>query len=372
MAQNKDEAPVQNLAIDPGNLRKTLQTVTVWIALLVVGEWAISKNLNFIFLLMMAWLLAIAMEPAITWLHHKGMKRGGATGLVLLGVMTSAVLFLGLFGSVLFSQASSLIQSLPNVVTSAVDWMNSSFDLQLDPTEIVDQLNVSPSQIATWASGVAGGVMGVLSSLIGGMFQLLTLMLFAFYFAAEGPKLRRMIGSWLSPKYQDVFVTAWDIATAKTGGFVVSKLVMAAVSTAAHSAFFAIIGVPYWLAMGLITGITSQFIPTVGTYLGILIPVVIVVFENPISVVWIMIFSGIYQQFENYVLSPRISRMTMDIHPAVAFGSVLLFANLFGALGALVAIPLAAALVAIIDTYGHRYELIDQLAHDADIEASSD
>lgn len=372
MAENNNSATTRFIAIEPGNLRQILRQLTIWIVLVVIGNWAIGKNLKFIFLLMMAWLLAIAMEPAITWLHARGMKRGGATGVVLIGVLTSALLFLGLFGSILFSQASSLIQSLPNVVTSAVDWLNSTFTLHLNPNEVVDQLNISPSQIATWASGVAGGVVGVLTSLIGGIFQLLTLMLFAFYFAAEGPQLRRMIGSWLSPKYQDVFVTAWDVATAKTGGFVVSKLVMAAVSTAAHATFFALIGVPYWLAMALITGITSQFIPTVGTYLGILIPIVIVIFENPLSVVWIGIFAAIYQQFENYVLSPRISRMTMDIHPAVAFGSVILFANLFGAMGALVAIPLAAAIVSIIDTYGHRYELIEQLAHDADIEPSSD
>jgi predicted PurR-regulated permease PerM len=304
------------------------------------------------------------MEPAITWFSLRGMKRGGATGIVLLLVIISGLLFLGLFGGVLFSQASSLIQSLPTIVTDVVDWMNSSFKLTLDPAKVIDQLNVSPAQMANWASGVAGGVVGFLSTLIGGIFQGLTLLLFTFYFAAEGPKLRRMIGSWLSPRYQTVFVAMWDIATAKTGGFVVSKLTMAAFSTAAHAAFFAIIGVPYWLAMGLITGITSQFIPTVGTYLGILIPVVITVFQDPISVVWIAVFAGIYQQFENYILSPRISRKTMDIHPAVAFGSVIIFANMFGAMGALVAIPLAAAIVAIVDTYGHRYELIEQLAED--------
>lgn len=372
MAEHNSQPDSILVGIEPANLRQTLRTITIWIAVVVVGEWVIAKNLDFIFLLILAWLVAIAMEPAITWLNKRGLKRGGATGIVLIALILSSLLFLGLFGGVLFSQATSLIQSLPNIVTNVVDWLNSSFKLTLDPNKIIDQLNVSPSQITTWASGVAGGLVGFLSSLLGGIFQGLTLMLFTFYFAAEGPKLRRMIGSWLSPKFQDVFVTTWDIATAKTGGFVVSKLVMAAVSATAHSAFFAIIGVPYWLAMGLITGITSQFIPTVGTYLGILIPIVVTVFQSPMSAVWIMIFAGIYQQFENYVLSPRISRITMDIHPAVAFGSVILFANLFGAMGALVAIPLAAAIVSIIDTYGHRYELIDLLADNDGIEVSGD
>jgi predicted PurR-regulated permease PerM len=365
MAQADIPKNLQSLSLDLANLRQILRIVTFWIAVVWVGEWVIAKNLSFIFLLVLAWLVAIAMEPAISFLAKRGMKRGGATGVVLLSGLFISLLFLGLFGGVLFSQASSLIQSLPDLVTNVVDWLNSSFKLTLDPNKVIDQLNVSPSQMANWASGVAGGVVGFISTLIGGIFQGLTLLLFTFYIAAEGPKLRRLIGSWLSPKFQDVFVTAWDIATAKTGGFVVSKLAMAAISATAHSAFFALIGVPYWLAMGLITGITSQFIPTVGTYLGILIPVVVTVFQNPMNAVWIIIFAGIYQQFENYVISPRISRKTMDIHPAVAFGSVILFANLFGAMGALVAIPIAAAIVAIVDTYGHRYELIDQLAIEA-------
>jgi predicted PurR-regulated permease PerM len=114
--------------------------------------------------------------------------------------------------------------------------------------------------------------------------------------------------------------------------------------------------------MGIITGITSQFIPTIGTYLGILIPVLFAVFNDPISALFVIVFATVYQQVENYLLTPRLSKITMDIHPAVAFGSVIVFANLFGAVGAIVSIPIAAALVALLDTYGKRYELIPELA----------
>jgi predicted PurR-regulated permease PerM len=112
----------------------------------------------------------------------------------------------------------------------------------------------------------------------------------------------------------------------------------------------------------LITGITSQFIPTVGTYIGVAIPVLIAVFNNPTDAILIIAFATLYQQIENYLLSPKLSKITMDIHPAIAFGSVILFANLFGAIGAIVSVPVAAALVALVDTYGKRYELIPELA----------
>ena len=141
----------------------------------------------------------------------------------------------------------------------------------------------------------------------------------------------------------------------------VSKVIMALASATAHSIFFAAIGLPYWLPLGLITGITSQFIPTIGTYLGIMIPLLFAAFTHPIDALFIAIFATVYQQFENYLLSPRLSKITMDIHPAIAFGSVIIFANLFGAIGAIVSIPLAAALVSIFNTYGMRYELIPEL-----------
>jgi predicted PurR-regulated permease PerM len=129
---------------------------------------------------------------------------------------------------------------------------------------------------------------------------------------------------------------------------------------------------PYWLPLGLITGITSQFIPTVGTYIGILIPVLFAAFSNPIDAVYIIIFALIYQQVENYLLSPRLSQLTMDIHPAVAFGSVIVFANLFGAVGAIVSVPIAAAMVALLDTYGKRNELIPELAEVAKVDSKKD
>ena len=159
---------------------------------------------------------------------------------------------------------------------------------------------------------------------------------------------------------QHVLDATWNITVKKTGGYVISKLVMALAAGTAHAIFFSIIGVPYWLALAIITGVTSQFIPTIGTYLGILIPILFVIFTDPNLALYIAIFAALYQQLENYLISPRLSKITMDIHPAIAFGSVIVFANLFGVVGAFVSVPIAAALVALFETYRKRYELISE------------
>lgn len=369
----QSDRPVNLVALDNRSLRATLRTLTLWGSLIAVSYWILTQNFGFIFLVLLSWLLAIAMDPGIKRLTDRGWRRGSATGVVLAGLLLTIALFLAAFGSILFSQAQSLVNELPSAITQIVDWINQTFTMTLDPQSIINSLNVSPSQIATWAGTVAGGVMGLLTTILGGLFQFLTILLFSFYLAADGPRLRRTIGSWLKPRAQEVFVTTWDIAVQKTGGFVASKVVMAAISSTAHGIFFAIIGLPFWLPLALITGIVSQFIPTVGTYIGIMIPILFaLISSNPMNAVWIAIFATVYQQVENYVISPRISKITMKIHPAVAFGSVIVFANLFGPMGALIAIPLAAAIVAVIETYGSRYDLIPELTEDQILDELTD
>jgi len=362
--------PVNVTGFDKASIKWVFRTIILFTAAAMLGLWVFQQNVSFILLVLLALLFAVAMEPAVSALSNRGWRRGAATGVTMLGITLVATAFLALFGGILFAQASSLISDLPNVVTDLTQWINKTFNQNLDPDTLINQLNVQPTQIANWASNFAGGFVGIITGIVGGLFQLLTLALFSFYLSADAPRIKRKIGALLNPSAQKVIVTTWDITVKKTGGFVVSKLLLALASTAAHSLFFAAIGLPYWLPLGLITGITSQFIPTIGTYLGILIPVLFAVFNSPMDAVFIIVFASVYQQIENYLLSPRLSKITMDIHPAIAFGSVIVFANLFGAIGAIVSVPVAAALVALLDTYSKRYELIPELAEAANVPAS--
>ncbi len=103
----------------------------------------------------------------------------------------------------------------------------------------------------------------------------------------------------------------------------------------------------------------SQFIPTIGTYLAGALPMLIAFTVNPWYALWVLIFVVIYQQFENYVLQPKLTSKTVDIHPAVAFGSVIAGTALLGAVGALIAIPAIATLQAFLGAYVKRYDVTD-------------
>ncbi len=347
--------------LDHASARRLVVAALSLIVVLQVSEWLFGATASFLFMLMLAWLVSIAMEPPVAALERRGVKRGMGAGIVL-GVTALAVVgFLSAFGTMFFGQLAQAVQDLPNVIDTVVRWANGAFHTNLSATAITDQLSLSPEKVASVAGSVAGGVFGIVSSIVGFVFQLVTIAVFAFYLSADAASVRRTVASWLRPERQKVFITIWDIAGAKTGGFVLSRVVLAALSAFAHVMAFWAIGVPYWMPLGLFAGITSQFIPTVGTYIGIVVPVAFAAVQQPMDCLWIIGFATVYQQIENYIIGPRISRATMDVHPAVALASVFIGAEVFGPIGALIGIPIAAALIAVIDTYGHRYELLPEL-----------
>ena len=344
--------------------RRIIITAIAIFAVYQFGLSLFSMLSGFLMLILLAWLISIAMEPAVHWFEARGYRRGLGAGLVLLGIVIFFIVFLATFGGLMFSQLSAAVESAPAVVTNIINWLNANFDLKLNPTEVVSALNLDSASITPIVSNLAGGFLTFVSSFFTFIFETLTILVFAFYLSAESPKVKRGIASWLKPNRQRIFLTVWDIAVSKTGGFVVSRVVLALISAIAHIAFFWAIGVPYWLPMGLFAGITSQFIPTIGTYLGIAIPVLFTIGDDPTDALWIVVFATVYQQLENYVLTPRVSRATMDLHPAVALASVMIGAAVFGPIGAIIGIPIVAGIIAVVDTYGQRFELITDLAVD--------
>ncbi|MEO7235870.1 MAG: AI-2E family transporter [Lapillicoccus sp.] len=360
------------VAFSAASVRKATVIVLALLVALSIGFWAFNALSSFLFILLLAWLVSIAMEPLVLGLANRGMKRGLATGLVMLGGVIVFGVLGEIFGSVFYNQLSELGAQLPNAAATLINWVNTTFHTTFDISTIAGSLQLTPEKIGSLAGTYGGGILGIFGSVVTFIFDGLTILVFAYYFSADSPRLRQTIGSWMAPRYQRVFVTVWKISVEKTGGYVISKLVLAGLSAFFHVIFFWAIDVPFWLPLGLLAGIVGQFIPTIGTYIGVALPALFTLVEKPISALWIAIFATVYQQIENYVFTPRVSRRTMDVHPAVALGSVIAGAALFGPIGALIGIPLAAVALSIINTFSARHELLPELAALEDAENGQD
>ena len=353
---------VTMIGLHPRWLRRSLVLIIIGVFAFQIIQWSWESLAHFAFLIMLAWLIAISFDPIVSWLAGKGMRRGAATAIVLISVSALALAFIGIFGQLMVSQLTMLIQNLPEFTKQVINWVNGVFNTSFDPAKLNELLNLTPQQIAQWAQQWAGGVFGVVAGAFGFAFELLTVVVFSFYLSADSPRIKRWIASSMPHERQRVFITVWDISVKKAGGFVISKLALALLSALFHCIFFAIIQIPYWLPMGIFAGIVSQFIPTIGTYIGIILPAIFAAFEDPWDVLWIVIFATVYQQVENYVFTPKISHATMDVHSGIALAAVFIGAGLFGPIGAIIGIPLVAIVLAIVETYAHRYELAPELA----------
>ncbi|WP_374205145.1 AI-2E family transporter [Streptomyces sp. TRM72054] len=350
-------------AVAPGGrmprwLPRAMVLALALVAAFQLGSWAFHQLTGLLINILIAFFLALAIEPAVSWMASRGMRRGLGTGLVFLSVMIASAGFVTLLGSMLAGQIITMVEGFPDYLDSVINWINAHFKTELRRVDVQEGL-LRSDWLRNYVQNSATGVLDVSAQVLGGLFQLLTITLFAFYFAADGPRLRRALCSVLPPARQAEVLRAWEIAVNKTGGYLYSRGLMALVSGVAHYILLEFLGVPYAPVLAVWVGLVSQFIPTIGTYLAGALPMLIAFTVDPWYALWVLIFVVIYQQFENYVLQPKLTAKTVDIHPAVAFGSVIAGTALLGAVGALIAIPAVATLQAFLAAYVKRYDVTD-------------
>ncbi|WP_374705546.1 AI-2E family transporter [Streptomyces sp. AJS327] len=342
----------------PGWLPRALVLALLLLAAFQLASWAFLEVIGLLLNILIAFFLALAIEPLVDRLASRGVRRGLATGLVFVLLLVLTAGFFTALGSVFAEQITRIIDKLPASVADVISWINATFGTDLSVDELQNDV-LHSDWLRRYVQSSASSVWGISATVLGGVFQLLTVLLFAFYFAADGPRMRRALCSVLPPARQCEVLRAWEIAVLKTGGYIYSRALMALVSGGAHYVFLELMGVPYAYALAAWVGVVSQFVPTVGTYLAGALPMLIAFTQDPWAAVWVLVFVVLYQQFENYVLQPRITARTVDIHPAVAFGSVIVGTSLMGVVGALVAVPATATLQGFLGAYVKRYDVTD-------------
>ncbi|WP_409469291.1 AI-2E family transporter [Streptomyces sp. HC307] len=342
----------------PRWLPRAMVLALALIAVFQLGSWAFHQLTGLLINILIAFFMALAIEPAVSWMASRGMRRGAATGIVFLAVIIASAGFVTLLGSMLAGQIITMVEGFPGYLDSVINWINAHFNTDLKRVDVQEGL-LRSDWLRNYVQNSATGVLDVSTQVLGGLFQLLTITLFAFYFAADGPRLRRAICSVLPPARQAEVLRAWEIAVNKTGGYIYSRGLMALISGLAHYILLESLGVPYAPVLAVWVGLVSQFIPTIGTYLAGALPMLIAFTVDPWYALWVLVFVLIYQQFENYMLQPKLTAKTVDIHPAVAFGSVIAGTALLGAVGALIAIPAIATLQAFLGAYVRRYDVTD-------------
>ena len=328
-------------------------------------QFIIRDGGSVIFTVLMAWFAAIAMAPAVDRLARR-MKRGFATFIVMGAFALLMVVFVVAFGALLVDQVTELISRIPDLIDSGLEWVNSTFSTTFTQDSLLSSIGGGGDlDFAALATEFGPNILSIVTSALGSVFGLFTFALFAFYFSAAMPALERWITSLFPSRSQHVVRNVWHLTAEKTGSYVGARVVLALLSGVCTGIVFALVGMPYWLPLAMWTGIVAQFVPTIGTYIAITLPVLVgLLSPNPWLGVIALAWGLLYQQVENIAIEPRISARAVNVNPAVSFGAVLLGTALFGIAGAFLAVPVVAMLLALVDIYAKRYDL------EAEMEAS--
>ena len=339
-------------------------TVPAWVKRAIVWFWlgglatfyavgVVRALRTLLVVLLVSLFVAFALEPAVNAMARRGIRRGIGTAVAFLVAAGLAAGFFALVGTALASETNYLIENAPAYIDDIEGWLDDTFGIELEFDTLKEEF-LAGGGLQDLASRFADDVVNVGTTVVSLLFQVFTVALFTFYLVAEGPKLRRMVSSRLSERRAVVVTEIWNLAMDKTGGYMYSRTILALISALVHWCAFALLDVPSPVALAVWVGVISQFIPAIGAYIAGVLPVVVALLHSPRTGLFVLIVIVAYQQLENYFFSPRVTAHTMEIHVALAFGSVIAGTALMGIVGAFLALPVAATAQAFVSSWLDR------------------
>lgn len=341
--------------------------VLLWLGFLgtILARELWDRLFGFFLLVVISIFLALAIEPGTNRLARRGMKRGVATSLILALVAVVVIGFVAVMGALVADQADELSSNRDQYVSDVVGFLNDNFGTDFDSVEIIKSIDDPNGPVREFLNSQADRAVKLGVSVFSTLFQVFSILLFTFYFAADGPRLRRTICAWLRPERQRVVLDVWELAVQKTGGYLSSRAILAVVSSFLHWIAFQSIGTPAPIALAIWVGVISQFLPVIGIYVAGVLPLLLTLIDSPIKGLFVLGFIVVYQQIENFLISPKITAQTMELHAGVAFASAIIGAAVLGPTGAILGLPAAAVIQGILSSVGTRYEVVDDGQGDA-------
>jgi predicted PurR-regulated permease PerM len=321
-------------------LRVVLVVVAVTLTLLLM--YLLRKPLTWIFI---AAFLAIALSGPITVLSRH-MRRGFAVAIVYLLLILTPFALIGLLIPPIVTQANNLVQNLPEYAEEVTQFVNENERLRQlqDDYDITGKLEEQAEKLPA-RLGDAAGVLGDIGvGLVNSIFAAVTIIVLSLFILSSG---RRFLDAWIreyQPEREEWWHNLFGRIANAIGNYVAGALLQATIAGLTSWIMLMILGVDYALPLAVIVFLLD-LIPLVGATLGAIIVGIVTVFSDfPVDTVIWTVFAIVYQQVENNVIQPRIQSRAVQLDPLIVLTSVLFGSALFGVLGALLAIPVAAAL----------------------------
>jgi predicted PurR-regulated permease PerM len=296
---------------------------------------------------LVAAVLACALNPAVEAFVQKGLSRGYAVGVVFILALLLMTGVGFLIVPVLVTQVSEFIDAVPDFVDDLTRGQGPLGWLQ-DDYQIVDRIREAiEAQGAGGVLGLSLPVLDIARSVVTAVVGVITIIFLTFFMLLEGPRTIRGALDLLAPRSRVRWERVGYDIYRTISGYVTGNLLISLVAGITSAAVLFGIGSEFAIALGLLVGILD-LIPLAGATLAAIIVSTVVLFEtNWLRALIVIGFFLAYQQLENHVLQPLVYGRTVQLSPLTVLLAVLIGAQLAGVLGALMAIPVAGTLLAI-------------------------
>lgn len=321
-------------------------TVGVGIALFL--SYILNNTQSLLLWIVTALFIALGLDPVVRWLEHRKVPRPLGIILVLLALLGLVGIFFATLIPTIVEQTTQLVNNAPTWIK---DFLASDFFTQLDRQyKVLDTVNEQVAkffQDAQAVGGIFGGVLGVGSSLANGLFGTLIVLVLSLYFLASLPALKKWSYRLAPRSRRERVEELSEEITRGVGYYVIGQVAVAVLNATFAFIVMSILGVPFSLLLTFVVALLA-FIPLVGGMIAAVVVIAVSLTAGWQTALIYAICYFAYLQFEAYFISPRIMQKAVAVPGAVAVISVIAGGTLLGVLGALIAIPTAAAVMLLV------------------------
>jgi predicted PurR-regulated permease PerM len=300
-------------------------------------------------LILIALFLATGLNPAVEALRKRKMSRSTAVTVIFSSVILFVIFFALVVVPPVISQGTNLIENAPQLLqdlmkNETINQLNTQFGL-IDTLQ--EKLKTITSD-GTLLISTFGGVIGVGKSVLSGFFTALTILVLTLYFITSLPQAVNLGLSLVPASRRDRVGVLTNAIIARVGAFVGSQILIAAMAAVFVVILATVLGMPSPFAIGMIV-LVAALIPLIGHFLGGGIVTLIALTQSVAIGAIAFVAYIVYVQIENYVVTPRIMKRTLAVPGAVTIISALIGSSLLGLVGGLLAVPVAASIILILD-----------------------
>jgi predicted PurR-regulated permease PerM len=331
--------------------------------LFVIGlAWLLVQVRTIIVILILAILLAAAIEPLVHRLRRRGFRRGQAILTVYAGILLTLIVSIYLIVPPLITQATGLVESIPAILENLRNQAIASDNrfIQTSVYRTILRLESAYREFSENPRIEGRTALGWFTTALGFLFASVTTMIVAFYWMTEKAIIKRLILGFFPLRHRDRAHSLWDTIEARLGGWTRGQLVLMLTIGVLSAIGYLLLGLDFWLPLGIFAGLT-EIIPFIGPYIGGGAAVLVALTVSWQKALLVIGFVVLLQQLENAVLVPRVMRNAVGMTPLTVVVAVLVGGVVLGPIGSIIAIPVGAACqVLIADLLKQRQDEPDE------------